>query len=62
MTAPDDRAARRLQTHVVDLIAVLLADRGLHVERFDDGRRKIPALEIRDRRGAVVLHVDPVIG
>lgn len=60
---PDDTASRRLQSNVIDLIAILLAERGLEVERFEDGRRPLPALEIRDiSRGAVVLHCDQVIG
>lgn len=58
----DDVATRRLQANVVDLVALLLADRGLEVERFDDGRRYLPSLEIRGPGlAAVVVHVDPVI-
>lgn len=51
----------RLRANVVDLVAILLADRGLEVERLDDGRRRAVGLEIHDGRAAVVLHVDPVI-
>lgn len=59
----DPEAMRRLQANVTDLIGILLAERGLEVERHDDGRRRLPSLEIHGERGAaVVIHIDQVIG
>jgi hypothetical protein len=59
----DDAAIAQLRDDVADLITIALGDIGYDLERYDDGTRLLPALEVVDpiSRARVVVHVGSVI-